>query len=70
MQSPGEFLSREFVKVKYTHRHSTQHLPELLWVLGPIESTESIEPTETSRLQFVADASCRKTCEGVMTVFV
>ena len=29
MRSPGEFLSGEFLKVKYTHRLSTEYLPEL-----------------------------------------
>ena len=29
MRSPGEFLSGEFLKVKYTRRLSTEYLPEL-----------------------------------------
>ena len=40
MRSPGEFLSGEFLKVKYTHRLSTEYLPELQRVPGPIESTD------------------------------
>ena len=38
MRSPGEFLSGEFLKVKYTCRLSTEYLLELRQVLGPIES--------------------------------
>ena len=40
MRSPGEFLSGEFLKVKYTRRLSTEYPPELRQVPGPIESTE------------------------------
>ena len=40
MRSPGEFLSREFLKVKYNRQLSTEYPPELRRVWGPIESTE------------------------------
>ena len=39
MRSPGEFLSGEFLKVKYTCQLSTEYWTELRWVPGPIEST-------------------------------
>ena len=39
MRSPREFLSGEFLKVKYTRRLSTEYPPELRQVPGPIEST-------------------------------
>ena len=39
MRSPEEFLSGEFLKVKYTRRLSTEYSPELQRVPGPIEST-------------------------------
>ena len=39
MRSPGEFLSGELLKVKYTCRLSTEYLPELRRVPDPIEST-------------------------------
>ena len=39
MRSPREFLSGEFLKVKYTCRLSTEYPPELRKVPGPIEST-------------------------------
>ena len=39
MRSPQEFLSGEFLKVKYTRRLSTEYPPELRHVPGPIEST-------------------------------
>ena len=39
MRSPREFLSGEFLKVKYTRRLSTEYPPELWQVPGPIEST-------------------------------
>ena len=39
MGSPQEFLSGEFLKVKYTRRLSIEYPPELRQVPGPIEST-------------------------------
>ena len=42
MRSPREFLSGEFLKVKYTRRLSTEYPPELRQVLGPIESTDDV----------------------------
>ena len=40
MRSLGEFLSGEFLKVKYTRRLSTEYLPELWQVPSLIESTD------------------------------
>ena len=51
MISPGEFLSGELLKVKYTRRLSTEYPPELRWVPGPIESTVKYFIEEFARLR-------------------
>ena len=50
MRSPGEFLSGEFLEVKYTRRLSTEYLQELRQVPDPIESTGHEEVSSTMKL--------------------